>query len=122
MDFFIKPVNAQIYNPVITGLSGGQGNAGARFGSLISSLVAVFLIVASLFTLFNLFQGGLSWITSGGDKAGVEAARNRIQNALLGMFIVAAGWVIFILITQFLGITPLGSSTFQINLPTLFGQ
>lgn len=122
--FFLKSVFAQepISNPAITGLSGGEGTAGAKFGTLISSLLAAFIIVGALFTLFNLLQGGLGWITSGGDKTALEGARNRIQNAILGLLITAATWALFILLTKFLGITPLNSSTFQINLPSLFGQ
>lgn len=121
--FLIKSAMAQIYNPVITGLGrGGSGSAPAKFGSLISSLVAAFLIFASLFALINLLQGGLGWITSGGDKAGIEGARDRIINAFIGLVIVAAAWAIFLLITQFLGINAVGGGGFNIQLPTLFSQ
>ncbi len=124
MNFFVKEVFADegICNPLIKGLCGGSEKAGNQFASLVSALLALFLFVGSLFTLINLFQGGLSWITSGGDKTALEASRSRIQNAILGMLIVAASWVIFIFFTQFLGISPLGSNNFQISLPSLFGQ
>jgi hypothetical protein len=128
MGNFIQNVYAQntgdqgICNPLIKGLCGGPDTATIKFASFFSALVGVFLIIASLFTFVNLLQGGLSWITSGGDKTALEAARSRIQNAILGLFIVAASWVIFILIMQFLGISPLGTSNFQFNFPSLFGQ
>ncbi|MBI2611605.1 hypothetical protein HYW54_02545 [Candidatus Gottesmanbacteria bacterium] len=113
--------NSGICNPVIPALC-GIGNVNLRFGSLVSSLFAFFIIIAALFTFINLLLGGFGWITSGGDKAAVDAARSRIQNALIGIFITAATWVLFIIAAQFLGITPLGSSVFQIRLPTLFGR
>lgn len=108
-----------ICNPLINGLCGSD-NAPAKFGTLISAIVGVFLIIATLFTLLNLLLGGFGWITSGGDKAGLDAARSRIMNAIIGLIIVASSWVIFILLMQFLGITSDGG--FQIILPSLFGQ
>ncbi|MBI2611602.1 hypothetical protein HYW54_02530 [Candidatus Gottesmanbacteria bacterium] len=55
-------------------------------------------------------------ITSGGDKAGIDAARNQIQAALLGLFIVFAAWAIMLIIQTFFGVTILG----DIQIPTPF--
>ncbi len=109
-----------ICNPIIKGLC-GENNAPAKFGGLISSLFVAFIIIGALFTLFNLLTGGLMWITSGGDKAGLENARNRIVNAVIGLGVLVASWVIFIIISQFLGITPIGGGI-EFKLPTLFSQ
>jgi len=126
------PVNAQSASPAVNSQSGicnplipalcGSANAPIRFGSLVSSLFGALLIIAGLFFLINLLTGGITWITSGGDKAALDNARTQIQNAVMGMFITAATWVIYILVTQFLGLTPIGSSTIQFHLPPLFGQ
>lgn len=85
-------------------------------GKLISSVVGLILIVSALAAFIFLVQGGLKWITSGGDKAGVDAARNQIQAALLGLFIVFAAWAFMLILQTFFGVTILGN----IQIPTPF--
>ncbi len=80
------------------------------FGKLISALVGTLLIIAALLAFLFLIMGGIQWITSGGDKAGMEAARNKITHAIVGLIIVGAAWAIMILVQNFLGITVIGGS------------
>jgi len=82
-----------------------------NLGQLISALVGSLLIIAALLAFFFLILGGIQWITSGGDKAGMEAARNKITHAIVGLIIVGAAWAIMILIQNFLGITIIGGNT-----------
>ena len=72
-------------------------------GVLIGNFIAVAIIVASLLTFAYLVWGGFEWITSGGDKAGLEAARNRITNAFVGLILVVIAWAIITLAANFLG-------------------
>ena len=72
-------------------------------GSAISAIVGFLLILAAVAAFLFLIIGGIQWITSGGDKAGMEAARNRITNAIVGLIIVAAAWAVFMLVGQFIG-------------------
>lgn len=81
----------------------------SELGSLISALVGALLIIAALLAFFYLILGGIQWITSGGDKAGMEAARNKITHAVVGLVIVGAAWAIMILVQNFLGIDIIGS-------------
>jgi hypothetical protein len=81
-----------------------------NIGMLISALVGLLLILAALMAFFFLILGGIQWITSGGDKAGMEAARNKITHAIVGLIIVGAAWAIMILVQNFLGITIIGGS------------
>lgn len=87
-----------------------------QIGNVISAVVGVLLIVAAIAAFLFLILGGIQWITSGGDKAGMEAARNRITAAIVGLIIVAAAWAIMLLIGQFIGFNLLGG-TFRI--PTI---
>jgi hypothetical protein len=80
------------------------------FGQLISALVGTMMIVAALLAFFFLILGGIQWITAGGDKAGMETARNKITHAIVGLIIVGAAWAIMMLVQNFLGITIIGSS------------
>jgi hypothetical protein len=88
-----------------------------NIGTLISALVGLLLILSALLAFFFLILGGIQWITSGGDKAGMEAARNKITHAIVGLIIVGAAWAVMILIQNFLGITIIGSS---FTLPSAF--
>lgn len=86
----------------------------SNIGQLVSALVGTLLILAALMAFLYLILGGISWITSGGDKAGMETARNKITHAIVGLIIVGAAWAIMTLVQSFLGITIIGGS---IDLP-----
>lgn len=79
-------------------------------GQLISALVGTLLIIAALLAFFFLILGGIQWITSGGDKAGMEAARNKITHAIVGLIIVGAAWAIMLLVQNFLGVSIIGGT------------
>lgn len=79
-------------------------------GQLISALVGATLIIASLLAFLYLLMGGIKWITSGGDKAGMEEARNKITHAIVGLIIVGAAWAIMNLVQNFLGVQIIGGS------------
>lgn len=72
-------------------------------GLLISNIISVAMVLAGLIVFAFLVWGGVQWITSGGDKAGVEAARNRITAALIGLVIVAAAYAIMRILEAFFG-------------------
>lgn len=82
----------------------------SSLGKLVSALVGVMLIISALLAFLYLVLGGISWITSGGDKAGMEAARNKITHAIVGLIIVGAAWAIMLLVQNFLGITVIGGN------------
>lgn len=85
-----------------------------QIGQLVSALVGLAIIMAALLAFVYLVWGGIEWIMSGGDKAGMEAARNRITAAFVGLIIVAAAWAITRLLEIFFGITILGPEGIQI--------
>ncbi|MBI3380214.1 hypothetical protein HY029_05665 [Candidatus Gottesmanbacteria bacterium] len=85
-----------------------------NFGTLIGGIVGIALVLAAIFAFIYLIWGGIQWITSGGDKAGVEAAQHRIQAALLGLLIVASTWALFSVMGSILGI-----DIFHLKLPVL---
>lgn len=81
-----------------------------NIGELVSATVGTLLIISALLAFVYLILGGIQWITSGGDKAGMEAARNKITHAIVGLIIVGAAWAIMILVQNFLGISIIGGS------------
>jgi hypothetical protein len=73
-------------------------------GNLLNTILRIVLIIGVLLVFFFLIQGGLEWITSGGDKGAVEKARNKITNAVIGLVILVASYAILTLVLNFLGI------------------
>ena len=69
-------------------------SVGGVVGRIFGAAITIAAIVAFVF----LIWGGIQWITSGGDKTGLENARNRITNAIIGLVIVVAAWAIFQLV------------------------
>ena len=83
-------------------------------GKFISAILAAILVIAALAAFVFLLLGGLSWITSGGDKAAVEGAQKRIQAAIIGLFVVFAAWAVMLVVGRFLGI----ENIFSLQFPT----
>lgn len=87
-----------------------------NLGQVVSAVAGVMIIVAAIAAFLFLIIGGIQWITSGGDKAGMEAARNRITAAIVGLIIVASAWALMYLLGQFIGFNILEGVT---NIPTI---
>lgn len=58
------------------------------FGDLLTFMIRGVFIVAGLAALVYGLLGGLAWITSGGEKDSIQAARDKIQAAIVGVFIL----------------------------------
>ncbi|MFC1711030.1 hypothetical protein ACFLZ1_00430 [Patescibacteria group bacterium] len=82
-----------------------------QLGPLLKSGISIAIIIAALMTFAFLVWGGIQWISSGGDKAKYEEARNRITAALIGLAIVVLAWLIIKLVAYFFGLPdPFGGS------------
>lgn len=92
---------AEITNPV----GPGQGKSGVEFfQQFIPNLITLGFVIGALVFLFVLIIGAIQWMTSGGDKAGIEAARGKIANAIVGIVILFALFVVLQLVGDFFGI------------------
>lgn len=69
----------------------------------VSSVIGVMTVAAAIWFIFQFMTGGFYWITSAGDKGKLNEARDRIQNAFIGLIVVVAGWAVLALAGQFLG-------------------
>ncbi len=85
-------------------------------GTLISGAIGAAFLIAGVLVFAYLVWGGIQWITAGGDKANIEAARGRISNALVGLAVIAAAWAIMQLINFFFGV----NFTSTLSLPTFY--
>lgn len=73
-------------------------------GGVISNILNIAFIVVVLIALAFLIYGGIKWITSGGDKGGVEAARNMIVAALVGLVIAFLSYFILQIVFSLFGL------------------
>lgn len=65
-----------------------------EIGKLIGTLINAAFIFAALIALAYLIWGGIKWITSGGEKSGVEGARNHIIAAIIGLVVIFLSYFI----------------------------
>ncbi len=77
----------------------------AFFSVLLPKIITLILIVGSIIFLFMLLIGGVQWISSGGDKGALEAAKGRITNALLGIVVLFAAFAIIKFIEYFFNVS-----------------
>ncbi|MBP7700877.1 hypothetical protein KA111_02325 [Candidatus Woesebacteria bacterium] len=80
----------------------GDGEAG--FGLFMTRVLNIVLVVGSIIVLFYLVWGGLEWVSSGGDKSKVEAARTKITQSMIGLIVMAAAIALFVMLQGFLGV------------------
>jgi len=73
-------------------------------GVFITNTVKIAMIIGSIIALLFLIWGAIDWITSGGDKAKYEAARDKITAAIFGLGLLASAFVIWTLVNYFFGI------------------
>lgn len=92
-------------------------NAG-NFGQIIGTVVTLVFIIAIVIALFWLLYGGIKWILSEGDKNNVEAARNHIIAAIIGLIVIFLAYFILNLLVGFFA--P-GSDLRNLTIPDLTG-
>lgn len=75
----------------------GAGEFGKTLGSLTNFIFFAALVLGLVFLIY----GGIKWLTSGGDKTGVEEARNHITAAIIGLVIIFLAYLIINVISFF---------------------
>ena len=77
---------------------------GGNVGNTLRNVIALFVVLAVVVALLYLLYGGIKWITSKGEKTEVEAARNHITAALVGLVVVFLAIFILSLVLAAFGI------------------
>src|SRR3989338_1761481 len=66
------------------------GFAIPSLGDILTFFIRAFFAIAGISALFYLLLGAFAWITSGGDKDSITAAREKIQAAIIGLILIVA--------------------------------
>lgn len=96
---------AQITNPVLNQPAAETGLT--FFQKFLPAAIDLAFVIAGIIFLFMLIIGSIQWIGSGGDKQGLEDARSKITNALIGVVILFALFAIISFVSYFFGNVPL---------------
>lgn len=101
----VQPVpQGGIRVPVQVGPPAVGINPAAGIGTILSNALTIIFVAAAIAVLFFLVIGAFKWITSGGDKDAVGAARKTIVAALVGLAILALAFLIVVIVGQILNI------------------
>lgn len=69
---------------------------------VISAIIRFIVVIAGVFSLWQFLTGGLTFITSGGDKGKLTEAQNKIQMSLVGLVVIAASFIIIAIVSKIL--------------------
>lgn len=74
------------------------------FQKFLPNLLGLSFVIGTLIFFAILIIGAIQWISSGGDKAAIESARGKINNALMGILILFALFALMKFLESFFGI------------------
>jgi hypothetical protein len=86
------------------------------FTKFLSSAIGLMTIIAVIWFIFVFVTGAIGWITAGGDKTSLEAARKKISTGLVGLAVTVAAIFIIEVVGSLIGIPDI------LKLPALFEQ
>lgn len=77
---------------------------GEQFAITFGTLWQTVIIVGGLAFILYFLMGGIEWITAGGDKGKIDAAKAKITQGLIGLAVLAASYVIVKFIETAIGL------------------
>jgi hypothetical protein len=84
-------------------------NPNATVGNIVGNGVKILFIAGGLAVLVFFIWGAFDWITAGGDKEKIGAARRKIVNSFIGLALLALSYFIVSLFGQIVGFNPLNT-------------
>lgn len=82
-----------------------NATAASKVGVILSDIIGYVFVAAGLLLLFLLISGGFQMMTSANNEKGLEAAKARITNALIGFIILFVAYWVVQIVEVVLGIT-----------------
>jgi len=76
----------------LTGSTQGQGLV-----AIIGSLVKFVIVLAGLYTFWNLISAGYMFMSAGGDPKAIGKAWDKIWQSLIGLLLVAGSFVLAVI-------------------------
>lgn len=89
-----------------SGIPSGGLEAGGAGQKLVQLGIDLIFTIGIILAIVFLIVAGIQWITSGGDKQKVQAARNRLIYSIIGLIVIAGAFFIISTIISLLGGNP----------------
>lgn len=103
-----------------TGLGPFSASGGVKpadiLAQIVSKVIGVMTVAAGIWFMLQFLVGAFKWITSGGDKNNVEAAKEHLTHAVISLGIVVAAYVIAGLVGAIFGLDILNPQDIVKNL------
>lgn len=90
-----SPGNYQVFTTTI---------AGFRFNRIISISIGVMTVIAGIWFIIQIFLASLQWLTAGSEKQGLQDAKKKIVNSVIGLFLVVVSYGLILMIGNILGL------------------
>ena len=117
MSNLIKPIFAQINNPVLPNSGSIVSSPSTYVNSVIQSVISIFFIVAVLYFVWHFIMYAYHMISSQGNPDKWKEAQNSILYAFIGLLLVFAIFAILKFVGIIFGIPSLQS--LQLTWPSL---
>lgn len=72
---------------------------------VVNNAITLFMVVGLITSILVLVWAGIQWVTSGGDKQKIAAARARITWGIIGLVVILTSFLIIKAFDAFFGIT-----------------
>ncbi len=113
----VKPVYAEVCNTLLDPNCSTNPDPITSTQNVIQAAFGWFMVIAVIFLIYHIINGGLRLVTSQGDAKKVEEGRQSITYAIIGAVIVFSIFAVLKLLGMVFGIDNL--STLQLTLPSL---
>ena len=80
------------------------GGIPTDLGSILTWVIRILFLFAGFIVAYNIIQGGLDWVQSGGEKEKVEKAQKKITASIIGLIILFATIAIVGLVESVFGV------------------
>lgn len=82
---------------------GSDQTGTSAISAFLSNLIALIYAIAAVVLVFMLVWGAFDWLISEGNKEKVQAAQQKIMNAVIGIILFAVAFAVITVIGQFTG-------------------
>jgi hypothetical protein len=101
----MAPITNPIFGKTLQDQLRITNNPSWFFSYFIPKFIIFAFIVGVLAFLASFIIGAIGWISSGGDKNAIEAAKGKITNAIIGLIILFSLFAVLYAIEKFFGVT-----------------
>ena len=88
------------------------------FSKFITSTIGIMTVVAVIWFIFIFITGAIAWMSAGGDKNALEAAKKRITTGIIGLAVTVIAIFVIDLIGNLIGIKDILNIPYWFNLIT----